>query len=276
MKKAFIAILTAITLLSTPVSAIQHQVGGWTITEDSAITKEVQAVFDKAVEGLVDASYEPLELLATQVVAGKNYCFLGRITPEGQDSSPGYAYVYIYEDLNGKAEIIGIKVIELGTILFAEENSTVEENSSTEENTTEDTYTDEIEKALDLIREAWQDRADKYPVLMPKPYVNVKNTRIIKIAEDPKSEETDNKPLEILTDVDYIIDFMMLTNYYGDSYPINVEKWDQVIVKQDGSMEAYDGDLLNRISKSTGIIDFTGIIDEIIDLGDAYSGELFG
>lgn len=54
--------------------------GGWTVTNTSEITEEELEVFDQAVQDIDDVVYEPVALLATQVVAGMNYCFLARET----------------------------------------------------------------------------------------------------------------------------------------------------------------------------------------------------
>ena len=113
MKKTIIAILTTIALLSTTANAAPVT-GGWTCTTDSTITEEAQSVFNKAMEGLVGVNYEPVDLLATQVVAGLNYCFLCRTSPVIPDSIPGYALVYIYEDLQGNAEILDTQEISFG------------------------------------------------------------------------------------------------------------------------------------------------------------------
>ena len=114
MKRGVIAILAAVCLL--PVQALAAPLmGGWASTEDSSITEEARAVFDKATEELEGAEYEPVDLLATQVVAGRNYCFLSRVRPNAPDAVPGYAFVYIYEDLHGDAEIMNIQEISYDT-----------------------------------------------------------------------------------------------------------------------------------------------------------------
>ena len=40
------------------------------------IPDDVKAAFDKALEGLVGHTYEPIAILGTQVVSGMNYCLL--------------------------------------------------------------------------------------------------------------------------------------------------------------------------------------------------------
>lgn len=82
--------------------------GGWTHPEDTAITDEARAAFDKALEGFTGVAYEPVALIGTQVVAGMNYCFLCKATTVYPGAQPREALVYIYADLQGNAEITDI------------------------------------------------------------------------------------------------------------------------------------------------------------------------
>ncbi|MDO5110341.1 MAG: hypothetical protein Q4D59_10460 [Erysipelotrichaceae bacterium] len=84
-------------------------VGGWTEAEDGTITDELQAKFDKAMEGFTGVGYTPVKLLETQLVSGTNYKFLC----EAQTVVPGAekreAIVVIYEDLEGNCSILEIQ-----------------------------------------------------------------------------------------------------------------------------------------------------------------------
>jgi len=86
--------------------------GGWQKAEDGTVTEELQAIFDKAMEGFTGVQYTPLELLETQVVAGMNY----RFRCEAQTVVPGAekreAIVTIYQDLEGNAEITDVQEAE--------------------------------------------------------------------------------------------------------------------------------------------------------------------
>lgn len=89
--------------------------GGWTVTEGRLkLTKHVRSVFTKALDGLVGCDYEPMALLGTQVVAGRNYCILCRLTPVVPNATSHWALVYIYEDLEGNAKLLSVKDVELG------------------------------------------------------------------------------------------------------------------------------------------------------------------
>ena len=87
-----------------------RMVGGWNIVPHEAeeLPKNAQAAFDKATEDLDGAEYTPVAFMATQVVAGMNYCILCQITPVVPDAVPTWALVYIYADLQGNAEIMNV------------------------------------------------------------------------------------------------------------------------------------------------------------------------
>lgn len=268
MKKQFLIMLISLATLFLSISSVSASPmsGGWNITTDTAITPEAQEVFDKAMESFVGVGYEPVDLLATQVVAGTNYCFLCRGTVIVPDAEPEYYYVYIYEDLEGNSELLDIQKISIGEGVF----DIVEETEGT---ATE--YDETVQQALDLIKDTWQDQADQYPDMTPSPYVDIKNTRIIKISEKPINVQMDDSPVEELEDIDYIIEFMMLTNYFGDTYPCNAGTFDTVVVHKDGTMEVPKSNIMNSIRAKYFLSDFSGVIDEIVDLGDTYNGELF-
>lgn len=86
--------------------------GGWMEPESVEVTKEAQAAFDAALEGSVGVSYQPIALLASQVVAGTNYAILCQATVVYPDAEPYYAIVYISADLEGQAEIMEIENLE--------------------------------------------------------------------------------------------------------------------------------------------------------------------
>lgn len=111
MKKICRIGLLLLALALCAVSALAEPVmGGWEAVpaEAGALPEDAQAAFDKAMETLVGAEYTPVSLLATQVVAGTNYCILCQVTPVVPDAQPTWALVYIYADLQGNAEILNV------------------------------------------------------------------------------------------------------------------------------------------------------------------------
>lgn len=86
--------------------------GGYVDVEDGTLTDELKDIFNKALEGLLGASYEPKELVATQVVAGTNYKFLANGTKTTNPITKGTYYITIYKDLQGNVELLDIETIE--------------------------------------------------------------------------------------------------------------------------------------------------------------------
>lgn len=79
--------------------------GGWTAAESPIMTEEAQKAFDTAVANKSDVSYRPIALVATQVVAGINYCILCESTIEGENPQSVYQLISVYADLTGDAQI---------------------------------------------------------------------------------------------------------------------------------------------------------------------------
>ncbi|SFC59827.1 hypothetical protein [Ruminococcus albus] len=90
--------------------------GGWIIPEESDMDKnpEARAAIEKTYVKMMDVEYEPVALLGKQVVAGTNYCILCKVTSLYSHTRQTYAVFYVYEDLEGKAEITDTMDITLG------------------------------------------------------------------------------------------------------------------------------------------------------------------
>ena len=112
MKK--FAVLLALCLMMVGVAAAEEKVGGWTPAADPSITDEVMAVFEKGTEGLTGVDYVPVAYLGSQVVAGTNHCFLCQATVVYPDAEPGYALMYLYEDLQGNVSVMNIADLDIG------------------------------------------------------------------------------------------------------------------------------------------------------------------
>mgnify|MGYP004467721451 CR=1 FL=1 len=118
MMKKLLCTLLALTLLTVSfVPALAEEpmmkLGGWiSNTENPAeIPQEVLDAFNKAIEGLEGCTYEPIALLASQVVAGMNYCLLCRLTVVYPDAQPTYALVYVYQSIEGACELARVENI---------------------------------------------------------------------------------------------------------------------------------------------------------------------
>ena len=90
--------------------------GGWTPAADSAVTEERKALFDKGLEGLLGVNYLPVAYLGSQMVAGTNHAFLCQTTVVYPGARPGYAIVYLYEDLQGNVSILNIADFDIGNL----------------------------------------------------------------------------------------------------------------------------------------------------------------
>ena len=83
-------------------------------------------------------------------------------------------------------------------------------------------YDDLLQDALDMLRDRWEELA-KEDAYMTEPYVDIRDTRLIKICENPvrKSNEGE-KTLEELSSIEYIIEFLHYCNYMSENYPTYV------------------------------------------------------
>lgn len=119
------ALLAALAITGAAAAAIPAQaadssstqteadilIGGWSVNRASlSISKNADAkkAFEKATENLTGVDYVPVSLLGTQVVAGTNYCILAKATTVYPGAQAEYVLVYLYEDLDGNAEITGV------------------------------------------------------------------------------------------------------------------------------------------------------------------------
>jgi len=116
MKKAIVLLMTLGLLLGLVSAGAETTAGGWTpfVQEAGKLPEDAQAAFDKALGQPDGATYVPVALLSTQIVAGKNYCILCQITPVVPDPVPTWALVYIYADLQGNAEIMNVYELYIG------------------------------------------------------------------------------------------------------------------------------------------------------------------
>ena len=82
--------------------------GGWSQAESPMIPDELDRLLDEAFEGMLGTDYSPVALLSNQIVAGTNYCILCEQTIVYPNADPEYVFLYLYEDLDGNAQITDI------------------------------------------------------------------------------------------------------------------------------------------------------------------------
>ena len=122
--KKFAALLLAVLMLFTFAAAegittpLGSVVGGWTPSADPTVTEELQALFDKGIEGLLGVGYTPVAYLGSQVVAGTNHAFLCQAVTvyPGMEDKLVYAMVYLYEDLSGNVSVLSIADFDIGSL----------------------------------------------------------------------------------------------------------------------------------------------------------------
>ena len=83
--------------------------GGWGTALDPAITEEVKALFDKAMEGHVGVDYVPVTYLGMQVVAGYSHAILCQATNVYPGAVPRWVIMYLFEALDGSVSITDIR-----------------------------------------------------------------------------------------------------------------------------------------------------------------------
>lgn len=84
--------------------------GGWT-GFNFTIPPEAQKVFDAALHGFSGVDYTPIAV-ASQVVAGSNYCFLCKAKAVYPNAPEFVAKVYIYQPLQGAPHITHIERVQ--------------------------------------------------------------------------------------------------------------------------------------------------------------------
>ena len=100
----------------TPNTTAENITGGWSKAESPVITDDIKKVFKKATAELTGVEYEPVAYVASQVVAGTNHCVLCKATATVPNAPTTYAFVYIYEDLKGNAEVSKIVSSEIAAV----------------------------------------------------------------------------------------------------------------------------------------------------------------
>ena len=106
-------------------------------------------------------------------------------------------------------------------------------------------------------------------------YLEIKNTRIFTIKDEPTGgsvEALDKMAQADFGEIEYIVEFMLLSDYFGTgpAYYVNACINDHVVFYADGSI-AVSKNLFNHFRAKTFSNDFAGIIEETHDLGAAYN-----
>ena len=90
--------------------------GGWTVydkTSEQELSEKVQKIFDDSMKELTGATYKPIALLGTQVVAGTNYSVIALETTTTKTPKNYISVLTIYEDLNEESKVSSIVKLDL-------------------------------------------------------------------------------------------------------------------------------------------------------------------
>ena len=88
----------------------------WTVREaekKSTLPKQIQTGFEKVLKSQKDMTYEPLQLLATQLVNGTNYMALVRGKGTAEDAKSEIYLMTWNEDLQGNVKLMDLKPLNL-------------------------------------------------------------------------------------------------------------------------------------------------------------------
>ena len=87
--------------------------GSWEVSDSNAMTDELKKYFEEAVSKIDGYNHTPAALLAKQVVAGTNYCFLCTSTIQANNAAKEMRIAYINVDPSGSATFMKDEVLML-------------------------------------------------------------------------------------------------------------------------------------------------------------------
>ena len=90
--------------------------GGWTVSSEgggNSLTEDEREMFNNATKELLGVNYKPLVVLATQVVAGKNYAVLSVAETVIENPVYNISVVTIYKDLEDNSKVLAVANVNL-------------------------------------------------------------------------------------------------------------------------------------------------------------------
>ena len=116
MRKILAMILVLALALGLTCACGEGLAGGWTPSDDPAVTEELKELFDKGTETLTGVAYLPVAYLGSQVVAGTNHAFLCQAVTVVPGAVPRWTVVFLYEDLQGNVSLMNIADFDFGAL----------------------------------------------------------------------------------------------------------------------------------------------------------------
>lgn len=130
----------------------------------------------------------------------------------------------------------------------------------------------DIPAAIEALKACWR---EEYAASESAPgYLEIKNTRIIAIAEAPKAAQESMQPQadEIFGNVSCIVEFMLYSNLAGLApYYQAPGIWECVMVHKDGTMAVPLNNPFDAYRARTYSMDLSGIIADVTDLKQEYN-----
>lgn len=131
-----------------------------------------------------------------------------------------------------------------------------------------------ILQAVEALKAHWtQDYQQYQPDI--EGYLEIKNTRLFAIKDEPTGgalEAADNIAQADFGGIEYIVEFMLFSDYFGTgpAYYVNASVNDHVVFYADGTI-VVTKNLFNHFRAKSFSNDFTGIIEQALDFGPAYN-----
>ena len=113
MTKTLIAAAAVIAMITgtAAVNTNTDTLGGYTETENTAVTPEMQKIFDEAMNDMIGVNYTAKEMIGKQIVNGTNYRFLcdSQVVYPGAEKEE--VIVTVHVTLDGSISILSIENI---------------------------------------------------------------------------------------------------------------------------------------------------------------------
>ena len=104
--------------------------GGWNFSEEAYnnLTDENRAIFESAVANSYTgtSTFEVVQKVASESVAGANYAYLCKETPAGSEAPTNWSILTVYVDLDGNATLTNVEAIDPENIKTLEEVPPIE------------------------------------------------------------------------------------------------------------------------------------------------------
>ncbi|MCR4724705.1 MAG: hypothetical protein K5772_04610 [Clostridia bacterium] len=150
----------------------------WQAAESPVVTEELQALLEKAAEGMTGAEYVPVAYLGTQFAADASHMLLCRVTPVVPDAVETYAIAMVYEDAEGGAELTSVSDFGMETFLGSETLAGGWSEPETPE------LPDEVTEAFEKAKETQTDILYHPVALLSQQVVSGMNYRVLCEADD--------------------------------------------------------------------------------------------